>query len=770
LSRAVTAFAAIIVLALALPSLASALSFQETSQSPLPGLTSVNDIATGDFDGDGNSDLAVADETGVVVWLSNGDGTFAEGETLPIDANVNATAATVVVGDFNDDGNLDLAYSDGPFKIYIALGDGDGTFIAPDSSTKFSAPFFLGAGQLAVGDFNGDENDDLVAAGGIHSGVNESSGYKVFISNGDGTFTPETTVPVSIPNQSSVIGVAVGNYNGDGDGDQDLALLTQPFSVSNFVGNQLYGEIGQGDGTFAASPANPISLGLTETGFAYAETTANLDGSGGDDLLVTTSHNSSVPLLGSSTAFLNLNQAGALESGPALPFAIAAADVTGDGLDDAIPAYFDGDGSFGIGLSDGSGGLTAAEGSPFSVDQEHFFNTAIATGDFNGDGYPDVAVASNANTNGGPLTQGVAVMMNSRELAIAPTEPDFGDTNVGETATLSVTLTGLGAPTAEVSQIELSAAPGSPFSIADASACETVSYEEECEVEVEYTPTSPDASNATLLITSDTGPGGSDVVSGILLAGRGVAPGVDLIPASQEFGSVQIGGTPVAKSFAIKSTGSGPLTVTGVSLSSEADFKLTQPSACIGSVAAGKSCGVSVSFDPAAGPSGPRSATLTIKTDAGDRTAVLSGTAESAPSPSTGDSGGGSSGGSTVGNGGGSTAAVVAAPVNPPPTAKLKLKAPAAAEAGKQVTLKVQVTNTGDTPISGLMLKVNVPKTLAEAPKAVKLASLAAGKTVIETIKVKINDAGRGKKLNLAVTVSAGGKTLAKASRKVKVE
>jgi hypothetical protein len=757
LRRAVTAFAAIIVLALALPSLASALSFHETSQSPLPGLTGVNDIATGNFNGDGDSDLAVADESGVVIWLSNGDGTFTEGETLPIDANVNATAATVVVGDFNDDGKLDLAYSDGPYKVYIALGNGDGTFIAPDSSTKFSAPFYLGAGQLAVGDFNGGENDDLVAVGGIHNGVNESAGYQVFISNGDGTFTPETTVPVSIPNESSVIGVAVGNYNGDGGGDQDLALLTQPFSFSNYADNKLYGEIGQGDGTFVAATENPISLGLTEPGYAYAETTANLNGSGGDDLLVTTSHNySTVPLLGSSSEFLTLNAGGALEGGTALPSRVAAADVTGDGLDDAIPAYFDGKGSFGIGLSDSSGDLTPAGGSPFSVDQEHFFNSAVATGDFNGDGYPDIAVASNANTSG-TLTQGVAVMINSPELTVAPTELDFGDTLVGETATRSVTLTGLGAPAAEVSQIELSG--GSPFTIVNSSACETVSYEEECEVEVEYAPTSSDTSTDTLSITSDTGPGGSDALSAVPLTGRGIAPEVDLSPASQDFGSVEIGGTPVAKSFAIRSTGDAPLTVTGVSLSSEVDFKLANPSACVGSVAAGKSCAVGVSFNPAAGSAGSRSATLTVETDAGDRTAQLSGTAESTHLPSTGGSGGGGSGGS----GGGAGEAT-------PPTAKLKLKAPAVAEAGKKIKLKVQVTNTGDTPISGLTLKVNVPKKFAEAPRAVKLASLAAGKTVIETIKVKINDAGKGKKLNFAVAASAGGKTLAKASRKVKVE
>jgi hypothetical protein len=81
LSRAAIAVGATIFLALALASLASALSFQETSQSPLPDMTHAAAVATGNFNDDGYSDLAVADGAGVVIWLSNGDGTFTVGLT-----------------------------------------------------------------------------------------------------------------------------------------------------------------------------------------------------------------------------------------------------------------------------------------------------------------------------------------------------------------------------------------------------------------------------------------------------------------------------------------------------------------------------------------------------------------------------------------------------------------------------------------------------------------------------------------------------------------
>ncbi|HTR74647.1 MAG TPA: choice-of-anchor D domain-containing protein [Solirubrobacterales bacterium] len=750
---AVFAFATIVAVALAVPSFASALSFQATSQSPLPEMTGAADVAAGNFNADSDTDLAVADESGVVVWLANGDGTFTKGQTLPIDSAANATAQTVVAGDFNGDGKEDLAYTDGPYKLYIALGKGNGTFEDPDASTKLPLPFFVEAGELAVGDFHDDHKDDLVLTGGIHSPSFESSEYQI-ITDENGTFTQETPVPVSIPEESLIVGVAVGDYTGSGE--QDLALLSRPFSESNYADNQIYGEVGKGDGTFTPATANPISLGLTESGFVGKEATADLNGGGGDDLLIATGVTnaltserefSTVPLLGSSSDFLTLNTGGALEEGLGYGNALAAADVTGSGRDAAITGYFDGDGSFGVGLSDTSGNLTEAPGSPFSVGEPHFFDSAIAVGDFNGDGSPDIAIASDANTNGGPLTQGVAVMINSPELSVSPTSLDFGEVEIGQTEVRKVTLTGLGGPDAEVSGLEFSGSPGNPFSVVDPTACATVAYEEECEVEVEYAPTTREASNETLFVKADTGPGGSDGLTPISLTGQGTGPSVLFIGAGQEFGSAVIGGTPVTRSVTIQSTGNAPLTVTEISLSSESDFKLAGQSACMESIPPTKTCSFNVSFNPTTGAPGPRSAALTIRTSGGGETASLLGTAEAPPS--------------TPGGGGGA----------PSPMAKLKLKAPATIEAGKTIKLKAQVTNTGAGPISGLMLNTTASKKLAKPPAAVRISSLAAGKSVTETIKVKVKSgASAGKKLKLTVSASAGGKTLATASKKVKID
>ncbi|PYK95903.1 MAG: hypothetical protein DME36_00245 [Verrucomicrobia bacterium] len=143
-------------------------TFQPARTFATAGMNPVT-VAVGDFNGDGRPDLAVTNSANtssgavpgnVSVLLGNGDGTFQPARTLAANGG-----QSVAVGDFNGDGVSDLAVANfdfniqGPNTVSVLLGNPDGTF---------QAPLSFGAGtnpdSVAVGDFNGDGLQDLAVA------------------------------------------------------------------------------------------------------------------------------------------------------------------------------------------------------------------------------------------------------------------------------------------------------------------------------------------------------------------------------------------------------------------------------------------------------------------------------------------------------------------------------------------------------------------------------------------------------------------------------
>jgi hypothetical protein len=176
-------------------------------------------LAVGDFNKDQNPDLAVVNSAAnsVSVLLGDGMGDFA----APSNIGVGSSPAGVAVADFNGDQSLDLVVTNSnDNNISLLLGDGHGSFSTP-------ANFAVGMGPyaVAVGDFNGDHSADLAVANWHGSNIS------ILISDGTGGFFPGWFFSAG-PYGNDILhprALATGDF----DGDQNIDIVVANYFDSS---------------------------------------------------------------------------------------------------------------------------------------------------------------------------------------------------------------------------------------------------------------------------------------------------------------------------------------------------------------------------------------------------------------------------------------------------------------------------------------------------------------------------------------------------------
>ena len=243
------------------------------------------DLTAGDFDRDGDLDLAVLrrDFSQIQILVNNGSGAFTTGQLLT--SSGTPSTVSIAQGDFNGDGDLDLvAANQNAGNLVIHLGGAGATFGTATTIANVGASNPRG---VTAADLNGDGNLDIVYANITNSSGNVSgAGVSVMLGNGAGGFAAPVTYLTGTG--ASPVTVSVADMNGDGRPD----LVVPNFGASPGTASIL---IGNGNGTFQSHTT--LLAGTNPEVAAIGD----FDGDGDNDIAVNNSGSTSISIFLNNT-------------------------------------------------------------------------------------------------------------------------------------------------------------------------------------------------------------------------------------------------------------------------------------------------------------------------------------------------------------------------------------------------------------------------------------------------------------------------------------
>ena len=321
-------------------------------------------IVVGDVDNDGDMDV-IAGNTGQTnkLYLNDGSGGFAATGT-----NIGSETDTtkyLALADVDGDGDLDLLVGNsGQNKLY--LNNGSGGFSSTGTNIGSETDVTLG---LAVGDLDNDGDLDVVAG-------ELSSTAKMYLNDGAGSFSATGTAIGSVEDATQAIALA----DLDNDGDLDVVIGNDSESISKIHLN---------DGSANWSSATNLSPFADNTN---ALILADVDQDGDIDLMTGNFGQSNKIYLNTGDASFSSYTAIGNETDNSITMSLG--DMDGDGDADLVVGTYNGTNK--LYLNNGSGFTTDA-GTVFGSESDTTFSVAVADVDLDGD--LDVLTGNRGQTN-----------------------------------------------------------------------------------------------------------------------------------------------------------------------------------------------------------------------------------------------------------------------------------------------------------------------------------------------------------------------------------